>query len=97
MKLSEAIEQMIVTRKYCLYDHEYMCNSLSHNDLGGFVDAVHDMVCTIKPGIGRGTPLICALHAAGIINVNNMTDPEMFSYTLQVYCWWVFDLKRKGL
>ena len=96
MKLSEAIEQMLVTGCYSLVD-QYMCHVLSNNNLGRFKSDVEDMVMTIRPQNYRGSPLVCALHESHFINMNEMTWDEMFSYTTQLYCWWVFDLKRKGL
>lgn len=96
MKLSEVIENMIVTGNYGA-QNEYMCNVLKEHGYRDFVDDVHDMVAIIHPRGVRGIPLICALHETFIINMNKMSCREMANYTKQLYCWWVFDLKRKGL
>lgn len=96
MKLSEAIEQMLVTPGCYSPQNEYMCHVLSANNLGRFKSDVEDMVLTIHQSY-RGVPLVCALHESRIINMNNMGWREMFDYTTQLYVWWVFDLKRKGL
>lgn len=96
MKLSQAIEQMLVTRRYgnqC----EFMCCVLDHANLSEFVNDVQDMVASIYDSGKPTWPLACALHDAGIIDTNNQTWSETLAYTTQLYCWWVFDLKRKGL
>lgn len=96
MKLSQAIEKMLVSGAYNIAD-QYMCIVLRHNDLLRFEDDVQDMVNAIYPASNRGTPLVCALHEAGVINMDNMSWHAQFEFTQQLYCWWVFDLKRKGL
>lgn len=96
MKLSQAIEHMLVTGRYSR-QNEYMCHVLSNDGLDQFKSDVEDMVLSIRPQSYRGVPLICALHESRFINMNEMTWQAMFDYTKQLYCWWVFDLKRKGL
>lgn len=96
MKLSEAIEKMLVTGKYGS-NCEFMCCALDTAGLEEFINAVQDMVATIKVGCKRSYPLACALHDAHIIDTNIQTWNETLKYTKQLYCWWVFDLKRKGL
>lgn len=98
MKLSAAIELMLVSGKYNIQD-EFMCLVLQDYDHGEHVDAVQDMVCTINPDGRRGYPLICALHdsAKCEFHLDDVSAQEEFDYTKQFYCWWVFDLKRKGL
>lgn len=96
MKLSAAIEEMLVSRKYGA-SCEFMCCALDNAGLDQFVNAVQDMVATIYAGKSRTWPLACALHDARIVNTNLQTWAETLAYTKQLYCWWVFDLKRKGL
>lgn len=96
MKLSQVIEHMVVSGKYG-QQNEYMCNALKENDLREHVDAVQDMVNDIHPPSYHGTPLVCALHEAKIINMNTLSWHDQRAFTAQLYCWWVFDLKRKGL
>lgn len=96
MKLSEAIEQAIVSGTYnqCC---EYMCVTLRKMNMEHHVQAVQQMVNNINPRAYDDQPLICALHDAGILDMGIMTQAEQFTYNQQLYCWWVFDLKRKGL
>ena len=98
MKLSAAIELMLVSGKYNIQD-EFMCLVLRNYDLGEHVDAVQDMVHSINPNGRRGYPLTCALHdsAKCEFSLDDVSANETFDYTKQFYCWWVFDLKRKGL
>lgn len=98
MKLSAAIELMLVSGKYNIQD-EFMCWVLQNYGHGEHVDAVQDMVCTINPDGRRGYPLFCALHdsAKCTFSLNGVSTHAAFDYTKQFYCWWVFDLKRKGL
>lgn len=96
MKLSEIIENIIVSGVYNI-DDEFMCNILDRDGLTEAKLKVQDMVQSISPASMRGAPLACALHKVGIIDIENMSYDETFTYTKQLYCWWVFDLKRKGL
>lgn len=99
MKLSQAIEEMLVDGHYGKPSGQYMCIVLSDrgDPYAAFVDDIERMVNTINPNGYIGQPLICALHDRGVINMNGMSCQEMQDYTTQFYCWWVFDLKRKGL
>lgn len=97
MKLSAAIEKMLVTGVYKYLEDEYMCCVLNRHNLEEHVSAVQDMVQTIKPNVCRNYPLACALHDADIYSLHVHTNREMFEFCKQLYCWWVFDLKRKGL
>lgn len=97
MKLSEAIEQTIVSGTYnqC---NEFMCIALGNMNLHQFIPDVQELVYSILPNTGD-IPLSCALHSMHYININDgsMSHAQQFAYTQQLYCWWVFDLKRKGL
>ena len=97
MKLSEAIELTITSGTYnqC---NEFMCIALGNKKLHQFIPDVEEMVNSIHPNTG-GIPLSCALHAKHYINLNDGSwkHAQIFAYTQQLYCWWVFDLKRKGL
>jgi hypothetical protein len=96
MKLSAAIEQALVSGTYnqC---NEFMCCVLNDMDLDNHIPAVQAMVATIAPKPYPGMPLCNALHEAKIIDVNRDCYTATFAYTKQLYCWWVFDLKRKGM
>lgn len=96
MKLSKVIEIAIRTEAYNLRE-EYMCLALDHMSQNEHIISVQALVRSIRPDAPISYPLVCALHDKGIINMSNMTFVEMFMYTKQLYCWWVFDLKRKGL
>lgn len=97
MKLSAAIELAITSGVYnqC---NEFMCIALSNMDLKEHIPAVTALVSSIHYN-KVDIPLVCALHSKGYINTNygGMSRQEQFAYTKQLYCWWVFDLKRKGL
>lgn len=97
-KLSQAIEAAIVSNAYAHSSH-FMCIALRRINQGHHVNAVHDMVSTIHKSSStyRDLPLLCALDNAGIFDVEDTTTKEQSDYTTQLYCWWVFDLKRKGL
>lgn len=100
MKLSAAIELMIVSGNYSVHN-EFMCLVLRDCGHGDHVEAVQDMVYEINPAGRRGYPLICALHDNAECSFDlddvGVGHKEEFEYTKQLYCWWVFDLKRKGL
>lgn len=97
MKLSAVIEQAITSGTYnpC---NEFMCIVLGQMNQHQHIDAVQDLVHSIHPNTGD-IPLTCALHAKRYMNINDgsWSNQQQFAYTQQLYCWWVFDLKRKGL
>lgn len=100
MKLSAAIELMLVSGNYNKH-MEFMCLVLRDYGHGEHVDAVQDMVHSIYPEGRTGYPLVCALNDSPKCTFNFDDYPVgrtgEFEYTKQFYCWWVFDLKRKGL
>lgn len=97
MKLSAAIEEAITSGTYNQVN-EFMCIVLGQMNQRQHINAVQDMVYSIHPSMGD-IPLSCALHAKRLINLNDgsWSSAQIFAYTQQLYCWWVFDLKRKGL
>ena len=97
MKLSQAIEKAIVSKTYAPYVNEFMCNIMNVQGMQHHTESIQDMVATIYPEGNRSQPLICALIDAGIREAEYDNDLEDFAYTKELYCWWVFDLKRKGL
>ena len=110
VKLSAAIEMALTTqecdplgRPLAYGDsnmgNEFMCLVLPALNLGHFVTDVEDMVFSICSRHGRGSPLSCALHYEKLLNLNDgsWSQEQVMAYTTQLYCWWVFDLKRKGL
>lgn len=93
MKLSQAIERALV-KGYYTPGNPYMCNAMCAM---GYWNLEHDiaaMVDTINPD---NYTLIGALRNIYPDKFNAMSCAEEFAYTSQLYCWWVFDLKRKGL
>lgn len=96
MKLSAAIELAITSGEYnpCC---EYMCVTLKKMKMEHHVEAVQQMVHSIYPRGYGDQPLICALHDAKVLDMETMTNLQQFIHNQQLYCWWVFDLKRKGL
>lgn len=101
MKLSAVIELMLTSGEYnqC---NPYMCNVLKHAFKGKYrehVESVQDMVCSLNTDpdriIWRGDALACVLHDLGFIKLGR--GYSWFPYTRELYVWWVFDLKRKGL
>lgn len=99
MKLSAAIEQAITSGAYNIHN-EFMCCVLNSKYQRLNVSALQDMVAVVAERKGmRGQPLVCALHANPncAFDMDTMSRAAMFKYTKQLYCWYVFDLKRKGL
>lgn len=96
MKLSAAIELMLVSKKYNRFD-EFMCLVLKDNDLGEHIDAVQDMVHAINPTYALGYPLYSTLFESDLLGLRDMNFEHAFKVTSELYVWWVFDLKRKGL
>lgn len=97
-KLSQVLEQALISGQYAKSSH-YMCIALKRMGMEQHIEAVHDMVFSVHkdPKAYRDLPLLCALHDVGIINMNDRQHAAHDAYTTQFYCWWVFDLKRKGL
>lgn len=98
MKLSQAIENAIRTGKYNLYN-EFMCHVLKDNYSVELMEELQRMLNIIFPGI-RTRPLITTLHKIeenkpGFDSV--LFWATSFERTKEWYCWFVFDLKRKGL
>jgi hypothetical protein len=96
MKLSAVIEQMLVTNRYNLYN-EFMCLVLCDEGFGKYIEHVEAMVHAIYPEANYGYPLYSALYEKGVLDLENKTFEEGFKVTKELYVWWVFDLKRKGL
>lgn len=98
MKLSAAIEQAIVSGTYSVHN-EFMCIALADLGYKHLAADVTEMVSTIHPNTGD-IPLSCALHARGLVDLDlgaGWSHVTIHEYCKQLYCWWVFDLKRKGL
>lgn len=94
MNLSEAIERCLLDGHYDI-ENAYMCNALYR--LGAevvdeHVESVRALVDSIRE---NEYTLWGALYDSGYID--GLTEAEAFQYTTQLYVWWVFDLKRKGL
>lgn len=97
MKISEAIEECLRSGDYNV-NNEFMCIVLANAGHKRFVADVTEMVNSIHPNSGD-IPLSCALHERKLLNLNDGSWDDMRThlYCKQLYCWWVFDLKRKGL
>lgn len=92
MKLSAAIELALLNKRYHPLD-PYMCNAMYAMGYWRHIDAIESMLDTISPdnytlfgAVGDVLPRFL-----------EMSREEKFAYTSQLYCWWVFDLKREGL
>lgn len=100
MKLSAVIEKALTSGAYNP-STPYMCHALEVINLEEFIPDIHIMVADIAPNANLGYPLICALHDSPKCTFNledfDIGRAEEFKYSQQFYCWWVFDLKRKGL
>lgn len=92
MKLSEAIERALL-KKYYSFDNAFMCNALYTMGYWRHLEAIEAMLDTIS--LDNNT-LIGALVDVYPSFLEKSRE-EKFAYTSQLYCWWVFDLKRKGL
>lgn len=104
MKLSRIIELALV--KFYGPDHyhdQFLCNAVETLRRQGFIDKKQEIEATqaisalmrkIYPKTQQYT-MVNALKEAGYIK-----HTEIYSnlpYTTQLYVWWVFDLKNKGL
>lgn len=92
MKLSEAIEHALKKRVYDQFN-PYMCNAMESLDHTYHVPAIEEMVESIAPD---NYTLWGALNDTRPEFIG-MSQADQFAFTSQLYCWWVFDLKRKGL
>lgn len=93
MKLSAAVENALVTGDYGNWRNgHYMCIALSGQP--AHIKKVQELVDSIHKAPYAGYPLACALHKAGYVD-GSFDGIE--AYTTQLYVWWVYDLKRKGL
>lgn len=92
MKLSAAIEYCLIEGEYNR-THEYMCHVLRDIGQREHIPAVQAMVRSIDPECNS---LAGALYLV-IDDSANWPSGCMFNFTKQLYCWYVFDLKRKGL
>lgn len=96
MKLSAAIEMALTERRYHPAN-PYMCNamySMGHSQHEASIQEMVDSIAMDKNG--DGLTLSQALKQVDKSKMSWTLD-DMFEYTKQLYCWWVFDLKRKGL
>lgn len=98
MKLSEVLELMLLTGAYSNAGY-YMCHALEYEKLKEYTPLVMDMVHSF------GSPCHCSLIGAvchyyrrkGLVNLLDEMLEDADAWGTQFYCWWVFDLKRKGL
>lgn len=100
MKLSEVFE-FVLTKKLYPDEHVYMCSALnslqkyrvSWADKEKALAYVVLLILKIAPNNHR---LGKALIAAGYLPAD-VSKEDKAAYTKQLFCWVVFDLKRKGL
>lgn len=93
MKLSAAIEHALVKGYYSI-DNPYMCNAMHSLGLTRHVHYIEEMVDSIAPG---EYTLWGALYESYRHLINGKAEADDFAFTSELYVWWVFDLKRKGL
>lgn len=96
MKLSEAIEHCLVSGMYEI-DNAYMCNALWSSAHIGFDDHINSVRKLVDSISKDEYTLWGALYEAHRHMINGTTEADDFAVTSQLYVWWVFDLKRKGL
>jgi hypothetical protein len=89
MKLSEAIELAITSGRYPKKS-QYMCFILEDLEQKEHKASVQEMVHKINP-------YYITLRGALLSTQQVTVDMDITKYMLDLYCWWVFDLKRKGL
>lgn len=102
MKLSRMIELALV-HTYSEEKSWFMCNALEDlavdhglidfNQVSEAVDAIKELMLSIDPTGHQ--PMVTALIVAG--KVEKDSARINMPYTTQLYIWWVFDLKNKGL
>lgn len=97
IKLSEAIEYCLTSEAYRRSNH-YMCIALKRIGARQHIESVQRMVASLRGWTTYSDePLLVALDVLGVIKLRKMAHTERQAYTTQFYCWYVFDLKRKGL
>lgn len=103
MKLSRIIELALISY-YGLHDgkQSFMCHAVEamhEADMITFKQCnevqyeINDMLDTIDKG---SSALVSALFRVGLVDEDRVNTKTM-AYTTQLYVWWVFDLKNKGL
>ena len=96
MKLSEAIEHCLVSGAYVACGR-YMCLALERVKEDYHVDSVRAMMEKIDKREDRfNSSLVGVLFWNQILSAD-LTNHAVDKYTTELYVWWVFDLKRKGL
>lgn len=93
MKLSEAIEHALVNEVYYL-ENAFMCNAMCSMGHTAHIPHIEGMLNTIDPG-DHYTLSDALVSAYPEMVFKDKVD--RFAFTSQLYVWWVFDLKRKGL
>jgi len=97
VKLSTAIEKAL-TYGYYHRGNPFMCNAMYTMGLSLTTEqSIQAMVNSIA--IGDDGEDLTLSHAVKKVKpeMKALLGDAMFQYTTQLYCWWVFDLKRKGL
>lgn len=101
-KPSEIIELTLHSGLYGANGHSYMCFAIADmyetdritlEEADEASDMVRDLVHSIDPNC---CSMVSALFCACIIDGSESSE-YFDAYTFQLYCWFVFDLKRKGL
>lgn len=91
MKLSEAIELALTSGEYTA-QLSFMCWALERMGQSEHVPAVMVLVHSFNPTCSSMSGAI----DCSVMNWENV-NPDMDELTKELYVWWVFDLKRKGL
>ena len=107
MKLSEALEWQLRNGRYLVIS-EFMCHcieadqSIPKHERLTLVSQIMAMVHSIHPSCHSS---VTALSLSGAEVFEHVRDSPSIRVrrqninrvTKQFYCWWIFDLKRKGL
>lgn len=104
MKLSRIIELALINYYGAHWSkHQFMCNAIENMERAGQIDKkqrmaaikdIEELLLRIYPGEYTFC-LVTSLCKAGYVPTNSSEDN--IAYTTQLYVWWVFDLKNKGL
>lgn len=104
MKLSRIIELALIHYYGRTGNrHDFMCHAVEHmqevldlitkDQCLSTKESIQELLDSIDKG---SSALVSALFQAGYVEEDRANDTTM-AYTTQLYVWWVFDLKNKGL
>lgn len=105
MKLSRIIELALVTHYgFELGKNQFMCHAIGELKRTGMItkhqltdteEAIQELLDTLNPEESYSA-MVSTLSSIGLLPDSRVTT-EGTKYTTELYVWWVFDLKNKGL